>query len=47
MKDDIPCEKINGEHSYWNPAENKCTVEKSALCELRETGDTGTPQPGE
>ena len=41
MKDNIRCRKIDGKKSYWNPEQDKCTVEKSNLCELKEDGEPG------
>ena len=39
MKDDIPCGKIDGAQTYWNPEESRCTIERSPLCELIEDAE--------
>ena len=44
MKDNVPCGEEGGQQTFWNPAEGKCTVNKSPLCQLERKEP---PQPGE
>ena len=46
MKDNIPCEEVNGSKTYWDQDERRCTEEKSYLCNLEMDGyhDPETPE---
>ena len=33
-KDNIPCQEVNGNKTYWNQDKRNCTAEKSHLCNL-------------
>ena len=46
MKDNIPCEEVNGSKTYWDQDERRCTADKSYLCNLEMGGyhDPETPE---